>query len=53
MAWSPDGRRLLFAGGPGGRRIYTVGLDGKGLRPLSLPSSNGSDPDWRPVGHVR
>ena len=54
VAWSPDGRRLLFAGGPAGRRrIYSVRPDGKRrhLRALSLPSSDGRDPDWRPVGH--
>ena len=52
VAWSPNGRRLVFAGGPAGRRqIYTVRTDGKGLRAVSLPSSNGRDPDWRSVGH--
>jgi acid phosphatase type 7 len=52
VAWSPDGRRLVFAGGPAGaRRIYVVGLDGKGRRALSLPMSDGSDPDWQSVGH--
>jgi hypothetical protein len=52
VAWSPDGRRLGFAGGPpGARRIYSVRLDGKGLVPLSLPGSDGRDPDWRSVGH--
>lgn len=52
IAWSPDGSRLLFAGGPPGlRRIFSVRLDGKDLRPLSLPTSNGEDPDWQPAGH--
>ena len=52
VAWSPDGRRLTFAGGPpGARRVYTVRTDGRGLRPASLPSSNGVDPDWQSVGH--
>lgn len=52
VAWAPDGRRLVFAGGPpGARQVYTVRLDGKGLRPLSLPTSNGEDPVWRSVGH--
>jgi len=52
VAWSPDGRRLLFAAGPRGRqRIYSVRTDGKGLRPLSYPVSDGRDPDWRSVGH--
>lgn len=52
VAWSPDGTRIVFAGGrPGRRQIFTVKPDGKGLRAISLPQSNGSDPDWRPVGH--
>ncbi|MCW2968066.1 MAG: hypothetical protein JWM71_1838 [Solirubrobacteraceae bacterium] len=52
VTWSPDGTRLLFAAGPArARRIYSVGIDGKGLRPLSLPRSDGRDPDWRSVGH--
>lgn len=51
VAWSPDGRRLVFGGGPpGARRIYSVRLDGRGLTPLSLPRSDGSDPDWQPTG---
>lgn len=53
VAWSPDGKRLAFAGGPPGeRQIFTVRADGKQLRALSLPSSNGSDPDWRAVGQA-
>ena len=53
VAWAPDGSRLVFAGGPAGsRQVYTVKLNGKGLRPLTLPTSNGADPDWRSVGHV-
>lgn len=52
VAWSPDGARLVFAGGrPGRRQIFTVKLNGKGLRAISLRQSNGSDPDWRPVGY--
>jgi hypothetical protein len=53
VAWSPNGRWLAFAGGPdGARRIYVVRLDGKRLHPVSLPGSNGRDPDWRSVGHA-
>jgi hypothetical protein len=52
LSWSPDGKRLLFAAGrPGRRQIFSVKLNGKGLRPLSLPTSNGEDPDWQSVGH--
>ena len=52
VSWSPDGSRLLFAGGPpGARQIHSVKLNGKGRRTLSLPTSNGEDPDWQSVGH--
>jgi hypothetical protein len=52
VAWAPDGKRLLFAGGvPGSRRIYSVRLDGKGRKALTYPVSDGRDPDWRSVGH--
>lgn len=42
LSWSPDGLRIAFAGkahgleaGPAGTRVYIVGSDGKGLRPLA------------------
>jgi hypothetical protein len=53
IAWSPDGRWLAFGGGPeGARRIWVVRLDGSRLHPVSLPASNGREPDWRSVGHA-
>ena len=52
VAWSPDGNRLVFAGGPAGRRqIFSVDLHGRHRQVLSLPRSNGSDPDWGSAGH--
>lgn len=40
-SWSPDGTQIAFSGiahgleaGPKGNRLYVVGADGKGLRPL-------------------
>jgi dipeptidyl aminopeptidase/acylaminoacyl peptidase len=40
-SWSPDGLQIAFTGmahsfeaGPRGNRVYVVGADGKGLRPL-------------------
>lgn len=37
MAWSPDGRQLVFmaTGASYGDRLFSVGSDGQGLRPLS------------------
>ncbi|MFL5844706.1 MAG: metallophosphoesterase [Solirubrobacteraceae bacterium] len=52
IAWAPDGSRLIFGGGKAGRRqIWSVKLDGKGRRTLSLETSNGEDPDWQSAGH--
>ncbi len=43
---SPDGRRIAFVDGG---RIFTVGLDGTGLRELG----RGAQPAWRPEPRVR
>lgn len=46
-SWSPDGSRIVFSGlarslgkGPRGTRLYVVGADGRGLRPL--PGTHGA-----------
>lgn len=46
-SWSPDGSRVAFVGvtgsleaGPRGNRVFLVGADGKGLRPL--PGTRGA-----------
>jgi hypothetical protein len=50
-AFSPDGRRIVFsAGRTGQRQIWAVDLDGRHLRALSLPGSDGHAPDWQPAG---
>ena len=42
-AWAPDGERLVFTGGPPGRRaLYVVNSDGSGLRRLT----RGHAPSW-------
>jgi Tol biopolymer transport system component len=51
--WSPDGRRIAFAGTPprGSRRdIYVVDADGSGLRKLLLSDSDNREPEWSPDG---
>jgi Tol biopolymer transport system component len=49
-SWSPDGSRLAFAArGPGAADIYTVKLDGTGLRRLTFQYRN-YYPDWSPDG---
>ncbi|HSC50021.1 MAG TPA: hypothetical protein VLD16_07135 [Gaiellaceae bacterium] len=53
--WSPDGTRLAFQTNRGSDvlRIYVVGADGSGLRPLTSGTGNGdgaSEPAWAPDG---
>ena len=51
-SFSPDGSQLAFAAGVDGaqpyRAIYTVGVDGSGLRQLTTGPFDSSDPAWRP-----
>jgi len=52
-AWSPDGERLAFSNDSNGlsRDIYTVRLDGTGLRRLTTTSEADEDcPAWSPDG---
>jgi TolB protein len=51
-AWSPDGRRIAFESNALGHfEIYTVGLDGKGLRRVTVSDSSDTiEPAWSPDG---
>jgi WD40-like Beta Propeller Repeat len=53
-SWAPDSRRIVFASdrAPGSRRfqIYTVRIDGTGLRRLTAFAAQSEDPAWAPSG---
>jgi len=51
-SWAPDGRRIAFARETGGgSAIYTVGVDGSGLRRLTRDTSGlDTQPAWSPDG---
>ncbi len=53
--YSPDGKRIVFAGSPNGREdgIWTVRPDGSHLRRLTYPGGRGNydqTPTWSPNG---
>jgi Tol biopolymer transport system component len=51
-AWSPDGTRIAFAGGPVNTRraIYTMKPDGTDVRALSPEEGSETMPAWSPDG---
>jgi len=54
--WSPDGKRLAFAridnaSTPHRIAIFTVGIDGKGLRQVTPWALGASEPNWSPDGN--
>jgi Tol biopolymer transport system component len=58
--WSPDGKRIAFVSAftnPEVWRIYTVGVDGRGLRVVTSTTRGGplGPIDWQPsqAGHAR
>jgi Tol biopolymer transport system component len=46
-AWSPNGRRLAFEARSD---IYTVRLDGSGLRRITFTPGREAEPEWSPSG---
>src|SRR5436309_1909572 len=52
-AASPDGRRIVFVGGPYGREIGLMNADGSGRRTAHRCGLYHADPTWTPDGsHV-
>jgi len=51
-AWSPDGRTIAFESTRDGPKlaVYTVGVDGSGLRKLTSGAANDAQPAWTPAG---
>jgi len=51
-AWSPDSSRIVFAkkNDAGVYALFTIGLDGKGLRSVVLTTSDNFEPSWSPDG---
>lgn len=49
-SWSPDGKRLTFAGYNDGR-IYVIGTNGKGLKDLGFVGGN-PYPNWSARGEI-
>ncbi len=54
VSWSPDGRRIAFAGadpaGEEGTALYTLNTDGSDLAPLPQVGENDVNPAWSPDG---
>lgn len=50
--WSPNGKRIAFSSNARGHRysVYSIGVDGTGLRPESGGSSDEFEPAWSPDG---
>ena len=51
-AWSPDSSRIVFSNNPSGKpyELFTVGVDGKGLRSVVPTVNDNFEPAWSPDG---
>jgi TolB protein len=51
-AWSPDSTRIAFASNKddGVYALFTIGLDGKGLRRVAPTATDNFEPSWSPDG---
>ncbi|MBI2895137.1 MAG: PD40 domain-containing protein [Deltaproteobacteria bacterium] len=50
-AFSPDGARLAFVGGPAGKNaVYVMQMDRRTLRPVTASSANHASPTFSPDG---
>ncbi|MGH7728264.1 MAG: hypothetical protein ACREM2_05690 [Vulcanimicrobiaceae bacterium] len=50
VAWSPDGKRLVYARDSGGAGIYVINADGTGEQRLSPTPGSDTTPSWSPDG---
>ena len=51
-AWSPDSSRIVFSNNPNAKpyELFTVGVDGKGLRSVVPTANDNFEPAWSPDG---
>ena len=51
-AWSPDSSRIVFSTNAKGElyELFTIGLDGKGLRSVAPTAGDNFEPSWSPDG---
>jgi Tol biopolymer transport system component len=50
-AWSPDSTRLVYSTNKDGvYALYTIGVDGKGLRRVAPTARDSFEPSWSPDG---
>ena len=51
-AWSPDSSRIVFSNNPSSKpyELFTIGLDGKGLKSVVPTVNDNFEPAWSPDG---